>query len=97
LRRIKTEVQMVLPDAEVILYGSQARGDATHDSDWDIIVLTDVEVTHSLERTLRRQMDELSLNADVVITAFVHNRQTWMSPIAQASPYHQNITREGIV
>lgn len=97
LRQIKAAVQAVLPDAEVILFGSQARGDATRESDWDILVLTDAEVTYALERTLRRRMDDLSLQTDVVVSAFVHNRHTWMSPLAQASPYHQKIVREGIV
>ena len=97
LRQIKAAIQSIIPDAEVILYGSQARGSATRESDWDMFVLTDAEVTYMLERTLRQRMDVLSLDADIVISAFVQNRQTWLSSLAQASPYHQNIVREGIV
>ena len=36
---IRNTVRSQAPDAEIILYGSRARGDARPDSDWDVIVL----------------------------------------------------------
>ena len=41
LRRVKQGVLAVEPTAEIILFGSRARGDATIDSDWDFLVLVD--------------------------------------------------------
>jgi predicted nucleotidyltransferase len=39
LRRVREAVKAVEPDAQIILYGSRARGDAEPDSDWDILVI----------------------------------------------------------
>ena len=39
LDMIRTTVRNKEPDAQIILYGSRARGDCHDDSDWDIIVL----------------------------------------------------------
>ena len=40
MQRIKQNVLEVDPQAEVWLYGSRARGTASSDSDWDVLVLT---------------------------------------------------------
>ena len=36
----KQNVLEVEPTAQVLLYGSRARGDANKDSDWDVLVLS---------------------------------------------------------
>lgn len=44
-RRIKAAVHAVEPGAEVLLFGSRARGDAREDSDWDVLVLLEGAVS----------------------------------------------------
>ncbi len=51
-RRIKAAVLAIEPEAEVLLFGSRARGDAREDSDWDVLVL----------------LDEVSFKGDIAIT-----------------------------
>ena len=49
--RIKDAVRGVLPDSNVILFGSRARGNAAADSDWDVLVLTQ-SVNHAIEQSI---------------------------------------------
>jgi predicted nucleotidyltransferase len=39
LNRVKTAVHALSPEAEIILYGSRAKGTARADSDWDFLIL----------------------------------------------------------
>lgn len=41
LNMIRTTIREVEPTAQIILYGSRARGDARKGSDWDVLVIVD--------------------------------------------------------
>ena len=38
---IKRNISEIDPKAQIILYGSRARGNEHKDSDWDLLILTD--------------------------------------------------------
>lgn len=96
LEQIKHAVHAIEPDAEIILYGSRARGDAQPDSDWDLLILVDGVVDWKRKQKIRHSVFEIELEYDEVLLSLVHSHTEWDSPLYLAMPLHKNISREGI-
>jgi predicted nucleotidyltransferase len=94
---LKRIVTSMVPGAEVILYGSAARGTREPDSDYDVLVLSPRRVSSAEERELESDIYDLMLDKDVVISTLVYAQDEWKHPIFQASPYYRNIRKDGIV
>ena len=96
VRRIAEVIHRIAPDAKTILYGSEARGDARHDSDIDLLILLDdsEELTPDRELELRRPLSELEAQTGGAINALVLLRHAWEQLV---SPFTINVSREGIV
>ncbi len=92
---IKLNISEIDPEAQIILYGSRARGDARNDSDWDILVLTDYSVDNSKEKVFRDHLYELELQTGEPFSIFVYSKQDWNTK-QRMTPYYINVTRQGI-
>ena len=96
IKRIKQAIHAVEPGAEIILYGSQSRGDASAESDWDLLVLVDGTVDDTRTDRIRHRLYEIEWETGEVISSIVRNHKEWNSDLYQTIPFHQRIAEEGI-
>lgn len=95
LGKIKDYVKGIDAEAEVILFGSRARGEAREDSDWDILILTDHSVTLKIEQAFRHKLFELELEFGQCFSVFVYSKSDW-DGMHRSTPLYHNIKTEGI-
>ncbi|MEN6455110.1 MAG: nucleotidyltransferase domain-containing protein [Prolixibacteraceae bacterium] len=96
-KKIHDRIKQKDLSAEVILYGSHARGDSHADSDWDILVLLDREdVSLKTEQEFRHHLFDLELEIGQPISIFVHSKKNWESKYF-VTPYYRNIKKEGVL
>lgn len=96
LNRCKQIVLEIIPDAEIILYGSRARGDADEDSDFDLLIFVKDPVHWKTERILGDRLYSLELETGKLISLQLIPREKWNSSMYKAMPFRRNVEREGV-
>lgn len=94
---IKSKIKKKNSNAEVILFGSHARGEAQTDSDWDILILLDsLHVTRQTEKEYREELFDVELEIGEPISTFVYSKQDWETRHS-ITPLYKSIKREGVL
>ena len=93
--QISRAVHQVEPDAEVILFGSRARGSARPDSDWDVLILLEGKVTPYRENTLFSTLYRVELATGEIFSLLIYEKDYW-EDVLKYSPLYQNVGREGV-
>jgi predicted nucleotidyltransferase len=96
LNKVKQVVLELEPGAEIILYGSRSRGDASADSDWDFLLLVDGTVDDKRIDRIRHRLYELEWDHGEVLSVIVRNKEEWNQFPYSVLPIHNRIEEEGI-
>lgn len=92
---IKHAIGKIDSRAQIILYGSRARGTERADSDWDILILTDYPIDILKERKFRNILYDLELETGEPFSVFVYSKIEWKTK-QKITPFYVNVTNEGI-
>lgn len=94
---IKSKIKGKNSNADVILFGSHARGEAQIDSDWDILILLDsLNVTRKTEKEYREELFDVELEVGEPISTFVYSKNDWETRHS-VTPLYKSIKRDGIL
>ncbi|GHT40679.1 hypothetical protein AGMMS49965_09290 [Bacteroidia bacterium] len=93
---IKNVLQRLVPNAEIILYGSVARGEETKDSDIDLLILVDTEkLTYDEKGKIVHSLDDIESKTGIAISPIIRTQAEWLE-VPFRTPFMINVINEGI-
>jgi predicted nucleotidyltransferase len=97
LSNIRELKRKLLPNDKMILFGSQARGDARPDSDWDLLVVLEKNGKHDWNDfdKFAYPFEELGWDYGVTINTLLYTKEEWDK--GKIFPFYKNVAREGII
>jgi predicted nucleotidyltransferase len=95
--KIQDLKRQLLPDEKVILFGSQARGDACEDSDWDLLLILNKKGKDRWADfdKYAYPFTEIGWEYGVAINPLLYTREEWEQ--GNLFPFYKNVMHEGIV
>ena len=93
--RVKQTVKKIDRNADIILFGSRARGDYKKDSDWDFLIITDSPVNDHLKTGFRNNLYDQEIETGQCFSSFIENRIDWK--VQELTDFYQNVNEDDII
>ena len=98
IRKIAEVMRKMFPEAKTLLFGSQARGTASMDSDIDLLILLPDNIQGRAFVTRRSEivgrLYDIEIEHGVRVSPIVLLKSIWES---RKTPFSINVNREGIL
>lgn len=92
-----TEAVHNTPNLKVIMYGSEARGDARADSDIDLLILVDSDkLSYRDKERIIAPLYEIELKSNTIISSVIMRRKEWEDRPVK-SQFYYNVMKDGII
>ena len=95
VEKFKALVSMRVKVHEVRVFGSRARGDATEESDLDVLVVVDY-LDHSIEKYISDCAWESGFSENIIIMPIAISMDTLKNSPIRKSSFIKNVYRAGI-
>jgi predicted nucleotidyltransferase len=97
IQSLKSAIREVVPDATIILYGSEARGEARPDSDIDLLILVDKDsLTLQEELDITAPIYDIEMETGIDVSSIIMPRKKWEGRPFK-TPFYINVMNDGIV
>ncbi len=93
---LKKEISKLVPNANIILYGSKVKGNFDKESDLDLLIIIP-NLSKELKYKIIEISTEIELEYDVVFGLVIISEEKYKnSNLFKSSLYYKNIKKEGI-
>ena len=94
---IKKAVLKLEPKAEIYLFGSRARGDFNEDSDWDLLILLNGDISSDRKFNVTKSLVTIEILENVSFNRIYFTYDDWLyNKLIHATPFYENVSKDSI-